>query len=354
MAHLKKICPDSKLDFFTYDDDPTKEWFVWYRAIDGSRCKIYKGINRKGMTIEQRYIAAKNLIEEVRKKFPYVPKADLVIYLHQYVDSKNLRKKSRQSYKSHIKALEDWYKGGRFRNKDAIDFLEHLKEKGNGDSTRHKYRQFFISAFSWMEKKNLWPENPFIDTDPIKARHTPYRYFQKPQMRELKRVISHRDPELWLFVQFIYYCFIRPGELRMMKVSDIIWDEKKLLLRSGISKNWKQQYVRIPDAFYPQVEEMWIDRSPGAFLFQRAGERSPLPINEMSNRHRKILRELDYGKGFALYSWKHTGAVSFVRAGGNLKSLQLQLRHHSLDQVDAYIRDLGVGDMPDINTFPEI
>ena len=56
-----------------------------------------------------------------------------------------------------------------------------------------------------------------------------------------------------------------------------------------------------------------------------------------------------------LYSWKHTGAVMAVKAGIHIKQLQIQLRHHSLDQVDQYLRDLGVSDLSDLaRSFPGI
>ncbi len=45
----------------------------------------------------------------------------------------------------------------------------------------------------------------------------------------------------------------------------------------------------------------------------------------------------------------------FAKAGGSLKDLQLQWRHHSLDQVDAYLKDLGVHESSFVkNNFPEL
>ena len=93
----------------------------------------------------------------------------------------------------------------------------------------------------------------------VKANASQAMYFQTKQIQKLKKAIQERDPELWLAVQFIYYCFIRPGELRWLK------------------------------------------------------------------------------------------------AGVSAKELQMQLRHHSLDQVNAYLRQMGVMDMDNlVDRFPEI
>ena len=73
------------------------------------------------------------------------------------------------------------------------------------------------------------------------------------------------------------------------------------------------------------------------------------------SKFRKALKSLGFGTEYLLYSWKHTGAVACVRAGASLKELQIQLRHHSLEEVDKYIRQLGVNDLRDLEgRFPGI
>jgi len=77
--------------------------------------------------------------------------------------------------------------------------------------------------------------------------------------------------------------------------------------------------------------------------------------NTMGKRFRLVLDGLGYGKEYQVYSWKHTGAVACVLAGIGLKALQSQLRHHSLDQVNEYLRQLGVGDFENLRRdFPAL
>jgi integrase len=75
--------------------------------------------------------------------------------------------------------------------------------------------------------------------------------------------------------------------------------------------------------------------------------------NTLGERFREVLNGLGYGRDYQLYSWKHTGAIACVKAGISLKELQLQLRHHSLDMVDRYLRQLGVADLAQLKAnFP--
>ena len=177
-------------------------------------------------------------------------------------------------------------------------------------------------------------------------------------MQILKTSISAQDPQLWQFIKFINYCFIRPGELRQLKLSDIFFSENKILVRKEISKNKKSQFVSIPTVF---LEEMYKDgwhQLPGDyFVFSQTGlpGLQQIGLNSMRNRHQNILKDLKFNTArHKLYSWKHTGAVQFVKNGGSMKDLQLQLRHHSLDQVNTYLKDLGVGDSAYIINMPAI
>ena len=101
----------------------------------------------------------------------------------------------------------------------------------------------------------------------------------------------------------------------------------------------------------------WHQLPGDYFVFSQSGfpGMQQIPLNTMRTRHQKILKDLKFNTiRHKLYSWKHTGAVQFVKNGGLLKDLQLQLRHHSLDQVDAYLKDLGVGDSSYIINMPGI
>ena len=132
-------------------------------------------------------------------------------------------------------------------------------------------------------------------------------------------------------------------------------EEQKIVISGSISKNKKEQYVVIPAAFFPIVEAKILGRNPTEYLFL-SSSKSHLSTNVMSNRHQKILKELNFDTNkHKLYSWKHTGAVMATKAGIHIKQLQVQLRHHSLDQVDMYLRQLGQNDLDELAAkFPKI
>ena len=170
------------------------------------------------------------------------------------------------------------------------------------------------------------------------------------------RYMTEKQPELALFCKFVYFTFIRPGELRLIRVGDVLLDEKEIRIPGKVSKNRKTEHVVIPDAFFPDLEYLYY-RGPGEYLFpsqKRPGHAYGKDV--MYRRHEKVLQALSFGRGFSLYSWKHTGAVALVKQGNvNVKELQLQLRHSSLEQTDRYLRQMGVKDLARLReSFPAV
>ena len=154
----------------------------------------------------------------------------------------------------------------------------------------------------------------------------------------------------------MYFCFIRPIEIRCLKVGDIHVD--KILVRGEISKNKKSQYVAIPQPLLKMIDEAGIRNYPeNYYIFGhdgRPGVRN-YSVNHFGSKHLAISRELQLSKQHKFYSWKHTGVVDAYRAGADLKELQMQLRHHSLDMVNKYMKALGVMDSDFFrNRFKEI
>jgi len=131
------------------------------------------------------------------------------------------------------------------------------------------------------------------------------------------------------------------------------------MVRGAISKNKKEQWVVIPDVFLPKLYEIGLHAaSPNDYIFTGLalfGEK-PIGKNEMNKRHCAMLKELKFDTvRYKLYSWKHTGAVDKVKAGINIKELQMQLRHADLNETARYIRDMGISDMDDMRTkTPEL
>lgn len=382
MSTVKKIFA---ISICRCKEDISKNWFVKIKVpdyINGRFVwkKCYGDIN-KYKTIEERNIECDKLAKEIDVTQQYSPAqgsrkhgyknenlyTDTITQLKQQLEIRccTVKPTSAAKYTDLLNNLDRWLikndtpnlPVGAFNNSHAMLFVQHLRQEKYSNQSCNDHIQFLRSLF-----KKLIPSiilvNPF-DMKGFKNNSVPAMYYQQSQTQDLKDEIMNKDPQLWLSVQFLYYCFIRPKEARLLKVEDILIGEAKIRVREEVSKNGKLQYVSIPHHLLNKLQEMDLLQFPtGYYLFSKNGKpgENPLGVNNMRNRHRYILTKLKWKQEkHQMYSWKHTGAVASAKAGISLKDLQMQLRHHSLDQVDAYLRQMLVHESDFIKyNFPEI
>jgi integrase len=347
MSEEKKVLlPEIKA--YKASGDLSKKWFVYY--YEGTkRIRVYGNVNQY-KTVKSREAALQKLMADTRAQLRRkVTRAEAAVM--DWIEARRLQWSffTYQEYKS-VARLFFEFVGGRELTQDiVVAFFDQARQTKKA-ATFNKYRSYLKKFLD-----NTGFSFSFDRIEKAKGESTPARYFQRHQARQLLSEIDQYDGELALFIRFIYYCFIRPKELRLLRVGDVLLEEEQIRIPGAISKNNKTQFVVIPSAFLPVLNDLYA-RPPGALIFPGHRDPSkPLGKNTMNTRHRDFLKKLGFGTGYSIYSWKHTGAVAAAKAGISIKELQLQLRHHSLDETDKYLRQMGVKDLSRLQAdFPEI
>lgn len=346
MADEKKFLPAYKV---YSPQDLSKNWFIyWIDPVKGRQRK-YGRINRH-KTFDGRMKEAQEIIQRLQEKHLSAYKHPAHQRALDFLESRRAlhKEKGYQTYRSIINVFFSHLEGKELNQASIKAFFAHLLNNRHR-STYNKYRQKVKQVL-----EAIGEGRHFFDIDQVREQHTPARYFQSYQIKRLKTHILQSNAELWVFIEFMFYGLLRPNEIRQLKVGDILLDEKQIIVRGEISKNGKTEYIVIPDPWYPSIKRLISEGSPGRYIFP-AKNGKPYGVNTMAYRHRKALKALNFGPEYKLYSWKHTGAVHAIKAGISVKELQMQLRHHSLDQVDEYLRQLGVKDMNHLKeNYPEI
>ncbi len=356
----------SEKKFFVLRDqglDLTKEWFVHFKdPSTGKWKKYYTGINQHD-TIEGRVVAGNALLAKLEAAFVPPPANFLQrqeLFAALEARRPELRKHSFSCFETKLKLLFQYLGAREVTPESAKEFLRDY-QRTHRPATVHEARRSLNFLFERCGMKG-WLDG----FEPKKGKSDPARYFQSHQAARLAAHLEKNDPQLWLHCQFVYYCFLRPrAELIHLKVEDIYFEERKIMVRSDFaehgdrghlppgSKNHKTEFVAIPDAFAPALEHL-KELPPNSYVFHSAKSiYKPIGRNTLGERHRAVLDALGFSSEYKMYSWKHTGAVACVKAGVSLKELQIQLRHHSLDMVDKYLRQLGVADLVKLRaSFP--
>jgi site-specific recombinase XerD len=313
--------------------DVDKKWYVEYfepthNGYGKKVVKIYGQLNSLP-TLKEKIKHSKELFREVYRYKRESEVKKQTHFLLEWLDNNqhSLRLKSYSTYKSKIITFIDYlnkHTGGKITELCGLEFLQYLSYEKKSPRTVNNYRATLRSIFvSLIYCRKYTASNPFDLTKKISCTSTGKLYFTTDQQNKLK-VILKNDKQMWLAVQLQYYCFIRNGnEMTGIKVSDFDFTpgNEKILMRSEISKNKKNQYVLLPKHI---IEEfLFLRELPGNyFVFSNTGVPGTEKVNRdyFNRKHRHILKEANIvGKRYTFYSWKHTGIYMFIKSGGNIK-----------------------------------
>jgi integrase len=276
----------------------------------------------------------------------------------------SLRSTSYPSYKSTVELFKKWISDNRLQEMD-ITYFDKLRtvyfddyllvECGYAAKTVNGHISYLKSLFQVLVDHEVIRNNPFKNLKKHKEGESRRNIaFNEKQMAGIKKILEEKDPGLWLFVQFIYYCFLRPNEVRQLKHSYLHLDKNQIYIPGHISKNGKEGYVTMPESFHSALARSKEFNSGQEYVFQSRGEVKPISKNVMGLRYRTLTKNLKLSKDYTLYSWKHSGVVAAYKAGIDIKTIQGQCRHQSLEQTDFYLKSLGLNVNLAVNKMPEL
>jgi len=276
----------------------------------------------------------------------------------------SLRSTSYPSYKSTVKIFKKWVSENHLQELDvtyfdklrAVYFDDYLLvECGFAAKTVNGHVSYLKSLFQVLVEHEVIRNNPFKNLKKHKEGESRRNMaFNEKQMAAIKKILQKKDPGLWLFIQFIYYCYLRPNEVRQLKHSFLRLDKNQIYVPGHISKNGKEGYVTMPESFHNVLVESKEFNSGQEYVFQSRSEVKPISKNVMGERYRNLTKDLNLSSDYTLYSWKHSGVVAAYRAGIDIKTIQNQCRHHSLEQTDIYLKSLGLNVNLAVNKMPEL
>ncbi len=234
-----------------------------------------------------------------------------------------------------------------------------INERKVSKKTIHEYKELLKSTCKHFVKIGLLTKNPFDFLPKVRYKADT----KKPQILpdhvlfEMKDYFMKTNKQMWLVCMFLFYCFIRPKEMRFLKIGDIDFNEGYITVRGEIAKNDKTQTVIIPDLLLNYlISEQYHIKDKHTLLFNNhKSSKNNIPVgrNYFSNQFRKMRNETKIDFDYKFYSLKHTGGVKLKKSGADLIEMKKQFRHYSIEQTYQYICSLENEDSPHIrkNSF---
>lgn len=384
--------------------DMSKDWYVEYSMRDPytgqmRRFREYAGFKEMTSATE-RYALGERMVEAIRQKLaggwtPFQSIAttyeDNIImsnvakrwgkeregvvtirkYLSEFLGLKKLEvsQKSYQTYQSKLRIFCEWaeHNGvdkihvGFVQTGHILEFIRAIAEEKNlSKLTVEKYGQILHSFFEWLIRvKKVMKENPAAGI-PRMGRVVDQAPKPIPDKERalLMAAMKKYDRQLWMVCQLEYYCAIRPGECRLLKVGDIDFDNGFIRVPGDVAKNRQPETVVMPVQLLRLFRNEHIDQEERKlYLFSASGRpgNQMLGKNSFRNRFNALRDKLHLSPEYKLYSFKYTGGVKLVNAGIDTWELQRHMRHKSIDTTEHYIRkNFAVKSDTIRNKFPDI
>lgn len=219
---------------------------------------------------------------------------------------------------------------------DIGGFVTHKQEQGLKINSVRAILRILYAFINFLVEKELLPYDILCKKIRIQEPEVLPRAIPAEDLETLLNSISTvRDRALILL---LLRTGMRIGELLQVKVTDIVLEERKILLFLG-EKNFQGRVVYYnEDAEHALLQWLRIRDEKKEYLFY-SPTRETLSYVAAWAVMRKILERAGLsGKGYSLHSLRHTFATDMLNGGLRLEVLQQLLGHKSIEITMRYAK----------------
>lgn len=322
---------------YPLDADTSKKWFIRYYVpcyTTGKliKRKYYGQLNLTDCATRRKELAAQYIDLMQRDIAPpvcsglkndIVPEQDggfanAVLYCRAYVARQHhYRARTVCQYTSRINIFANWLAVQKLHNitigqlsaSHAADFLHHLRtvRKASG-KTYNDYKSLFGEIWRSAVGEQLITYNPWqhIKSVPENTKHL--ASLPADVRAHIAATLPAHDPQLWLFLQFIYYAAVRPhAELRLLQITHIDFERGSVFVPAEISKTKIGRSVHVYGGLMEQVSA-WRALPSHFYLFGKDGApgEKRTSINHFQRKWIAYKQAHHIPDEYKLYGCKHT------------------------------------------------
>lgn len=257
------------------------------------------------------------------------------------------------TYRSKLRVFTQWLRMRNLADNDIsilqqqqlFEFFDWIiNDRGLSRNSVKKYRQLLIKVFELAISEKAIIASP-VHSLPACTTEIDHaaRPIQKLDMDAFLKIMDANDPQLGLFIRFEYNCFMRPKEIRFMKVKWIDFAAGTIVTPRNILKTKHDRVSVIPATFLHELRTKYklIDEAKEHYVFgknRKPGEMH-LGKNTMRTRFVKIRKALNMPYEYKLYSWKHSGNVQAEKMDIPMVDRMYQNGHTSIQTTEVYTRN---------------
>jgi len=338
------------------------DWLIVYYAKDPQSDKLVRFRNRvpKMSNKKERLRFAQKMIDTLNEQLysgwsPYMGNLTEVKTIDYCFDyylktlSKELsdgvkRKSTCNNYKHFITAFTEYLsiyqKNAKFISDISTLICDHFLdriyiEKEKSARTYNFYLMCMRTFFNFCLSKGFINENPVKNTKSKTIKEKTRVVLNQKEKKQLQ-LLREDNFHFYVFCMTTYYCFIRPNELKKLKVEHVNIEKSYITIPSSISKNRKTENVTIPNIFIEELKEHIGKASKDLFLFGKKFAPGKQAVTNLFYHWENVRKKYQFRKEVQFYSLKDTGITDMLNAGVPAIKVRDQARHSDLKITEIY------------------
>ena len=338
------------------------DWLIVYYAKDTQSDKLVRFRNRvpKMSNKKERLRFAQKMIDTLNEQLysgwsPYMGNLTEVKTIDYCFDyylktlSKELsdgvkRKSTYNNYKYFITSFTEYLsiyqKNVKFISDISTLICDHFLdriyiEKEKSARTYNFYLMCMRTFFNFCLSKGFIKESPVKNTKTKSIKEKTRVVLNEKEKAKLA-LLKEENFHFYVFCMTTYYCFIRPNELKKLKVENVNIEKNYITIPSSISKNRKTENVTIPNIFIEELKEHIGKASKDLFLFGKKFVPGKQAVTNLFYHWENVRKKYGFRKEVQFYSLKDTGITDMLNAGVPAIKVRDQARHSDLKITEIY------------------
>lgn len=223
----------------------------------------------------------------------------------------------------------------------VVDFLDYIVfDKERSAKTRNNYRTWLSTFATWLVERQYISENYVEGIKMMKEQEKFRDNIKAEDLHKLKEYTRVACPSFYLACMMEYYTFIRPEELRHIKIGNISIKNQCITIPAEVSKNGKEQTVALNDTILKvMIDQGVFNYASSDYLFGkdvRPG-REQIAVNRFRQEWCRVRKALNFPDTYQFYSLKDSGIRDLANAEGIVVARD-QARHSDISVTNKYLK----------------
>jgi integrase/recombinase XerD len=227
------------------------------------------------------------------------------------------------------------------------------KVSGVKDSTIRTYWSKLNSFFVWLKDRDYLEENPFEKMEKPKADYSDKKALHRKDVERIYTAIALNSKDTLiqtrdtLIISLLFYTGIRKTELISLKVTDIDFQTKMLIIRGETSKSKKTRRIPINEELMRDIKKYREARRKYKTEMLLVSSQHNTGITKHGIKH--WVRRINSLSGvtFHLHMFRHTFACNMVKNKISTIKLMMLMGHTDMRMTQRYLRSIDADDLRD-------